>query len=27
VGREFCAFEAEPDMWRLSKLGFHALRG
>lgn len=27
VGRELCAFEAEPDVWRLSKLGFHALRG
>jgi len=27
VGRELCAFEAEPDAWRLSKLGFHALRG
>jgi acyl-CoA reductase-like NAD-dependent aldehyde dehydrogenase len=27
VGRELCAFEAEPDLWRLSKLGFHALRG
>jgi Aldehyde dehydrogenase family len=27
VGRELCAFEAEPDFWRLSKLGFHALRG
>jgi aldehyde dehydrogenase (NAD(P)+) len=27
VGRELCAFEAEPDLWRLSKLGFQALRG
>ncbi|HKO95119.1 MAG TPA: aldehyde dehydrogenase family protein [Polyangiaceae bacterium] len=27
VGRELCAFEAEPNAWRLSKLGFHALRG
>jgi aldehyde dehydrogenase (NAD(P)+) len=27
VGRELCSFEAEPDVWRLSKLGFHALRG
>jgi len=27
VGRELCAFEAEPDAWRLSKLAFHALRG
>ncbi|MEY2937346.1 MAG: hypothetical protein RL033_8095 [Pseudomonadota bacterium] len=27
VGRELCAFEAEPSVWRLSKLGVHALRG
>jgi acyl-CoA reductase-like NAD-dependent aldehyde dehydrogenase len=27
VGRELCAFEADPDVWRLSKLGFQALRG
>jgi aldehyde dehydrogenase (NAD(P)+) len=27
VGRELAAFEAEPDPWRLSKAGFHALRG
>jgi aldehyde dehydrogenase (NAD(P)+) len=27
VGRELCSFEADPDLWRLSKLGFHALRG
>jgi aldehyde dehydrogenase (NAD(P)+) len=27
VGRELCSFEAEPDVWRLSKLGFQALRG
>jgi aldehyde dehydrogenase (NAD(P)+) len=27
VGRALCAFEAEPDPWRLSKLAFNALRG
>jgi aldehyde dehydrogenase (NAD(P)+) len=27
VGSQLCAFEAEPDPWRLSKVGFHALRG
>ena len=27
VGRELCGFEADPDVWRLSKLGFQALRG
>ncbi len=27
VGRELCAFEADPDLWRLSKLGYQALRG
>lgn len=27
AGQRLCAFEAEPDMWRLSKLGVSALRG
>lgn len=27
LGREACAFEADPNWWRLSKLGFQALRG
>jgi aldehyde dehydrogenase (NAD(P)+) len=27
VGRQLCDFEADPDPWRLSKLGFNALRG
>jgi acyl-CoA reductase-like NAD-dependent aldehyde dehydrogenase len=27
VGYELCAFEADPDLWRLSKVGFNALRG
>jgi aldehyde dehydrogenase (NAD(P)+) len=27
AGRALCEFEAEPDIWRLSKLGFSALRG
>jgi hypothetical protein len=26
VGQRFCAFEAEPDLWRLSQLGVSALR-
>jgi acyl-CoA reductase-like NAD-dependent aldehyde dehydrogenase len=26
VGRRFCAFEADPDLWRLSQLGVSALR-
>jgi len=27
AGRALCEFEAEPDLWRLSKLGYSALRG
>jgi aldehyde dehydrogenase (NAD(P)+) len=27
LGRRLCEFEAEPDVWRLSKLGVSALRG
>jgi acyl-CoA reductase-like NAD-dependent aldehyde dehydrogenase len=27
AGRQLCAFEAEPDLWRLSKLGVSALMG
>jgi hypothetical protein len=27
AGRALCEFEAEPDVWRLSKLGFSAFRG
>ncbi len=27
AGQRLCAFEAEPDLWRLSKLGVSALRG
>jgi acyl-CoA reductase-like NAD-dependent aldehyde dehydrogenase len=27
TGRRLCEFEAEPDLWRLSKLGVSALRG
>jgi aldehyde dehydrogenase family protein len=27
VGRELCAFEADPNLWRLSKVGFNAVRG
>jgi acyl-CoA reductase-like NAD-dependent aldehyde dehydrogenase len=27
TGRRLCEFEAEPDIWRLSKLGVSALRG
>ncbi len=27
AGRRLCEFEAEPDVWRLSKLGVSALRG
>jgi hypothetical protein len=27
VGRQLCEFESEPDAWRLSKLGWTALRG
>ena len=27
VGRQLCAFEADPDAWRLSKLALSALRG
>jgi aldehyde dehydrogenase (NAD(P)+) len=27
LGKELCAFEADPSFWRLSKLGVHALRG
>jgi len=26
VGQKLCAFEADPDLWRLSQLGFNALR-
>jgi aldehyde dehydrogenase (NAD(P)+) len=27
VGRKLCEFESDPDLWRLSKLGYSALRG
>ena len=27
AGRRYCEFEADPDPWRLSKLGVSALRG